>query len=93
MPTPCAKASIAFYDRLKRNKALPDIQGLGVAVLDGHETSASYLRCCPGCLQRSIHLIAGDRIQCYHRNVTLMLVSADTPFTVSKVSPRCKPAR
>jgi hypothetical protein len=30
------------YDRLKRNKALPDLHGLGVAVLDGHETSASY---------------------------------------------------
>jgi hypothetical protein len=41
------------YDRLKRNKALPDLHGLGVAVLDGHETSASYRRCCAGCLKRT----------------------------------------
>jgi hypothetical protein len=67
------------YDRLKRNKALPDIQGLAVAVLDGHETSASYLRCCPGCLQRTIHAAEGDRVQFYHRNVTLMLLSGDRP--------------
>lgn len=66
-----------IYDRLKRNKALPDIQGLAVAVLDGHETSASYLRCCPGCLKRTIHTVGGDRVQYYHRNVTLMLLSAD----------------
>ena len=26
------------YQRLKRNKALPDIYGLGVVVLDGHES-------------------------------------------------------
>jgi hypothetical protein len=30
------------YERLKRNKALPDIYGLGVVVLDGHESHASY---------------------------------------------------
>ncbi len=31
-----------LYERLKRNKALPDIQGVGVAVLDGHESHARY---------------------------------------------------
>ncbi|MFQ5927893.1 MAG: hypothetical protein ACE5MH_10730 [Terriglobia bacterium] len=30
-----------IYERLKRNKALPGIGGLGVAVLDGHESHAS----------------------------------------------------
>lgn len=30
------------YERLKRNKALPDMQGVGVAVLDGHESHARY---------------------------------------------------
>ncbi len=50
------------YDRLKRNKALPDIGGLVVAVLDGHETTASYLRCCPGCLKRTMHSASGDRV-------------------------------
>src|SRR6266446_10198610 len=44
------------YQRLKRNKALPDIYGLGVVVLDGHESHASYLRHCSGCLQRTITL-------------------------------------
>jgi Transposase DDE domain len=68
-----------IYDRLKRNKALPDIHGLAVAVLDGHETSASYLRCCPSCLKRTIHTASGDREQFYHRNVTLMLLSEARP--------------
>jgi len=31
-----------LYARLKRNKALPDMQGVGVAVLDGHESHARY---------------------------------------------------
>jgi hypothetical protein len=33
-----------IYDRLKRNKALPDHHGIGVAVLDGHESHASNVR-------------------------------------------------
>jgi hypothetical protein len=64
------------YDRLKRNKALPDLHGLGVAVLDGHETSASYRRCCAGCLQRTT---ASGETQFYHRNVTLMLLCGSPP--------------
>jgi hypothetical protein len=43
------------YDRLKRNKALPDHRGIGVAVLDGHESHTSYLRHCARCLERNIH--------------------------------------
>jgi hypothetical protein len=62
------------YQRLKRNKALPDIYGLGVVVLDGHESHASYLRHCSGCLQRIIHREAGECIQFYHRQVTLLLL-------------------
>jgi hypothetical protein len=65
-----------LYERLKRNKALPDLYGLAVAVLDGHETSASYRRCCPGCLRRTT---ASGAIQFYHRNVTLMLLCATPP--------------
>lgn len=68
-----------IYDRLKRNKALPDLYGLAVAVLDGHETSASYRRCCSGCLKRTIHSERGDRTQFYHRNVTLMLLCGTPP--------------
>jgi len=63
-----------IYDCLKRNKALPDFQGMAVAVLDGHESHASYLRHCSGCLQRTIHFETGDRVQFYHRQVTLMLL-------------------
>jgi hypothetical protein len=56
-----------IYDRLKRNKAWPNNQGMAVAVLDGHESHASYLRHCPGCLQRIVHLQGTDRVQFYHR--------------------------
>src|SRR5260370_15322042 len=67
------------YQRLKRNKALPDIYGLGVVVLDGHESHASYLRHCPGCLQRTIPGAGGDRIQFYHRQATFLLLSGAPP--------------
>lgn len=66
------------YTRLKRTKALePPSHGLMVAVVDGHESTASYRRCCPGCLQRVIHAKDGDRIQYYHRFVALRLVGRD----------------
>jgi hypothetical protein len=70
-----------IYDRLKRNKALPDHGGIGVAALDGHESHTSYLQHCAGCLQRTIHGKDGkaDRIQFYHRQVTLMLLPAARP--------------
>lgn len=68
-----------LYACLKRNKALPDIQGIGVAVLDGHESHASYRRHCPGCLERTIHTEQGDRTQYYHRQVTLLLVPDAPP--------------
>lgn len=68
-----------IYQELKRNKALPDRHGWGVAVLDGHESHASYRRCCSGCLQRTIHSEAGDRTQYYHRQVVLMLLPGGTP--------------
>lgn len=67
------------YERLKRNKALPDIGGVGVAVLDGHESHASYRRHCSGCLQRTVTTQQGERIQYYHRNVTLMLLPGSRP--------------
>ncbi len=64
------------YGRLKRNKALPGMGGWDVAVLDGHESHASYRRHCAGCLKRTIHLESGEeRTQFYHRHVTLMLIS------------------
>jgi hypothetical protein len=67
-----------LYTRLKRAKALmPAAHGLIMAVIDAHESHATYRRCCDGCLQRTIHLKEGDRIQYYHRTVTLQLTGAD----------------
>ena len=43
------------YARLKRNKAIRKTHGFHVLILDGHEHTSSYLRCCPGCLRRRIH--------------------------------------
>jgi hypothetical protein len=68
-----------IYDRLKRNKVLPDHRGLGVAVLDGHESHASYRRHCPGCLERTIRADQTERTQYYHRQVTLMLLPGAGP--------------
>ncbi len=67
------------YDQLKRNKALPDHFGIGVAVLDGHESHTSYLQHCAGCLERTIHTENTDRTQFYHRQVTLMLLPSARP--------------
>lgn len=69
------------YERLKRGKALqPPAHGLTLAVLDGHESHATFRRHCPGCLQRTIHTKAGDRIQYYHRDVTMSLVGGSRRF-------------
>jgi hypothetical protein len=68
-----------IYDRLKRNKALPDQRGLAVAVLDGHESHASYRRHCGGCLERTLRSGNTERTQYYHRQVTLMLLPAARP--------------
>ena len=63
------------YAKLKRNKALPDNQGISLAVVDGHESHTSYLQHCSGCLERTVHFDSGDRTQYYHRQVTLILVT------------------
>lgn len=76
---PLRQAIHHVYQRLKRNKALPGIGGLGVAVLDGHESHASYRRCCAGCLRRTIQRRDGEQVQYYHRQVTLLLLAAAPP--------------
>jgi hypothetical protein len=70
-----------LYARLKRNKSLPDHGGIAIVVVDGHESHASYLRHCPGCLERTIHGKDGnaDRTQFYHRQVTVMLLPGARP--------------
>lgn len=66
------------YTRLKRMKALvPPKHGLMLAVVDGHETTASRKRCCSGCCQRILHTIQGDVVEYYHRYVALRLVGQD----------------
>jgi len=66
------------YERLKRNKALGEIAGLGVAVIDGHESHTSYRRCCQGCLRRTLKRRDSEQVQYYHRQVTLLLL-AESP--------------
>ena len=61
------------YRRLKRNKALRGVGEWDIAVLDGHENHVSYRRHCRGCLQRTVRTEQGEKVQFYHRQVTLML--------------------
>jgi len=64
-----------LYDKLKRNKRLKSPpHGKIVLVIDGHESSSSFLRCCPSCLKRKLN---NNRIQYYHREVVAMLVFDD----------------
>jgi len=66
------------YSRLKRMKALePPGHGLMLAVVDGHETTASRRRCCSGCCQRVLHTQQGDVVEYYHRYTVLRLVGRD----------------
>lgn len=67
------------YQRLKRNKALPLNLGRDVAVWDGHESHAGYRRHCAGCLRRTVRTEDGERVQFYHRHVTLMLLPGALP--------------
>jgi len=65
----------AVYSRRKRNKSLPAFFGGWTGlILDGHESSSSFLRCCPGCLRRTIRTAKGERVQYYHRLVVATLL-------------------
>ena len=67
-----------IYTRLKRMKALePPAHGLMLAVIDGHETTASRKRRCAECSQRTVHTQAGDVVEYYHRYAVLRLVGRD----------------
>ncbi|MFQ5836017.1 MAG: transposase [bacterium] len=76
------------YTRLKRNKALKKTYGFYVLIIDGHESSSSYLRCCSGCLRRRVHTREGKRIQYYHRNVIAMLSGEDFPILLDEEEQR-----
>ncbi|MDD5708510.1 MAG: transposase [Kiritimatiellae bacterium] len=65
----------AVYSCRKRNKSLPAFFGGWTGlILDGHESSSSFLRCCPDCLRRTIHTAKGQRVQYYHRLVAATLL-------------------
>lgn len=68
-----------LYSRLKRNKVLRPAfsDNLFALVIDGHESSASYLRCCDKCLQREIKTSNGSTVQYYHRHVMAILLCRD----------------
>jgi hypothetical protein len=70
-----------IYRCLKRNKslALPSHGLVGMAI-DGHESHATYKRCCDGCLERTIGSGENERIQYYHRNVTAQLIFGNCRF-------------
>jgi hypothetical protein len=77
------------YAHLKRMKALPPPpHGLMLAVLDGHESQASFHRHCDGCLKRTVKTRQGDRTQFYHRHVALHLVADDLRLTLD-LEPQC----
>ena len=68
-----------IYRRLKRNKALRPLfhDNLFALVIDGHESSSSYLRCCCHCLQREKKKSSGSDIQYYHRHVMAVLLCSE----------------
>jgi hypothetical protein len=77
----------SVYDHLKRNKALqPPPHGLMALAIDGHETYATYRRCCPECLERRVGIGEEKRLQYYHRNVTAQLIAGGFHFMLDAES-------
>lgn len=72
---------VLLYDhhrQRKRKKTLRALRGgLRVLILDGHEMTSSYLRCCGDCLTREITCNDETRIQYYHRYVMAYLLCED----------------
>lgn len=68
----------SIYRQLKRNKALKSgfHDNLTFLVVDGHESSCSYLRSCEHCLEREVSTAKGPKTQYYHRYAGAMLISA-----------------
>ena len=65
----------AHYALRRRKKTLTPLPGgLRMLILDGHEMFASYLKCCPDCLEREITFKDGVRTQYYHRYVAAFLL-------------------
>lgn len=74
-------AQCELYSRFRRNKVFARSRTELIAlILDGHESSASFLRHCPGCLQRRITIGGQEHIQFYHRSVMAQLQVGGTTF-------------
>ena len=63
--------------RIKRNKMLDNLGGYFFAAVDGHEFFASYKRCCPQCLTRTVKRDDGEFTQYYHRGVVCHLIGQE----------------
>lgn len=75
-PNTIRKANRDIYSQLKRNKSLELLEhGLVPLTIDGHESHATYLRHCEGCLERRLNKDTdSEKVQYYHRHVTAQLV-------------------
>jgi len=64
-----------LYRKLRKKKALcaPGTEPMAL-LFDGHESTSSYLRKCPGCLHREVGEGKTKRTQHYHRYVVCSLV-------------------
>ena len=72
-----------FYARQKASKAIrAPAHGLIALVVDGHESTSSDLRCCPGCLVRNVDVGGEKRAQYYHRYVGGLLVGEDAAIWI-----------
>jgi len=70
-----------LYSRFRRNKVLARSHGESISlIIDGHESSASYRRHCPGCLQRKITIGGQEHVQYYHRSVMAQLQVGEVSF-------------
>jgi len=75
----------AVARQLKRNGVLRSswARGLVVVAVDGIEICSSFVRCCPGCLERRVHHKVDEElredIQYYHRISVVSVVSSAFP--------------
>lgn len=75
-PDTIRQANREIYRHLKRNKCLELLEhGLVAVNIDGHESHATYMQDCDGCLKRTMNKgTDSEKVQYYHRHVTAQLV-------------------
>src|ERR1035437_9034427 len=80
------KAHKPVLDKLFQSPLYTQLKAHGPAVglpseddMGNSEVGHNAFRHCAGCLERTIHFESGDRIQYYHRQVTLLLVTGAPP--------------